>query len=99
MWQHVKLSDGSLGTRPRYILVVDEDVKKPTNQKNNFYLSAVDMRVTPMAVASEMKAKIKKWCEEAGSGVDYELRAVRCLWLYLIITIISSCELRVKVPL
>ena len=27
----VKLSDFSLGTRPRYSLVVDEDVKKQTN--------------------------------------------------------------------
>ena len=29
VWQHVKLSDVSLGTRPQYSLVVDEDVKKP----------------------------------------------------------------------
>ena len=34
MWQHVKLSDVSLGILPRYSLVVDEDVKKPTNQPN-----------------------------------------------------------------
>ena len=34
VWQHVKLSDVSLGTRPRYSLVVDEDIKKPTNQTN-----------------------------------------------------------------
>ena len=32
VWQHLKLSDVSLGTCPRYSLVVDEDVKKPTNQ-------------------------------------------------------------------
>ena len=32
MCQNVKLSDVSLGARPRYSLVVDEDVKKPTNQ-------------------------------------------------------------------
>ena len=31
-WQHVKFSDVSLGTRLRYSLVVDEDVKKPTKQ-------------------------------------------------------------------
>ena len=30
--QHIKLSDVSLGTRPRYRLVVDEDVKKPNKQ-------------------------------------------------------------------
>ena len=29
-----KVSDISLGTRPRYSLVVEEDVKKPTNQTN-----------------------------------------------------------------
>ena len=34
VWQHVKFSDFSLGTRPRYSLVVDLDVKKPTNQTN-----------------------------------------------------------------
>ena len=34
MWQHVKLSDVSLGICPRYSLVVDENVKKPTNQTN-----------------------------------------------------------------
>ena len=34
VWQHVKLSDVSLGTLPRYSLVVDEDIKKPTNLPN-----------------------------------------------------------------
>ena len=32
MWQHVKLSEISLGTRPRYSLVDAEDVKKPIKQ-------------------------------------------------------------------
>ena len=32
VWQHVKLSDVSLGTCRRYSLVVDEDVKKPNKQ-------------------------------------------------------------------
>ena len=32
VWQHVKLSDVILGTRLRYSLDVDEDVKKTTNQ-------------------------------------------------------------------
>ena len=32
VWQYVKLSDVSLGTRPRHSLVVDEDVKKPNKQ-------------------------------------------------------------------
>ena len=34
MWQHVKLSDVSLGARPLYSLVVDEDVKKTNKQTN-----------------------------------------------------------------
>ena len=41
VWQRVKLSDVSLATRPQYSLVVDEDVKKRTNQPTNsirFYL-------------------------------------------------------------
>ena len=33
VWQHVKLSDASLGIHPRYSLVVDEDVRKPTKEK------------------------------------------------------------------
>ena len=32
VWQHIKLSDVSLRTRPRYSLVVDEDVKKANIQ-------------------------------------------------------------------
>ena len=34
VWQHVKLSDVSLGTRPSHSLVVDEGVKKPIKQRN-----------------------------------------------------------------
>ena len=34
VWHHLKLSDVSLGARPRLSLVFDEDVKKPTNQTN-----------------------------------------------------------------
>ena len=43
VWQHIKLSDFSLGTRPRDSLVVDEDIKKPnqpTNQTNKVENSA-----------------------------------------------------------
>ena len=32
VWQHLKLSDVSLGARWRYSLVVEEDFKKPTKQ-------------------------------------------------------------------
>ena len=46
VWQHVKLSDVSLKARPRYSLVVDEDVKKPnkpnqTSTKSMHYLAHV----------------------------------------------------------
>ena len=34
VWQHLKLSEVSLGASPRYGLVVDEGVKKPTKQTN-----------------------------------------------------------------
>ena len=37
VWQHVKMSDVNLGTRPQYSLVADEDVKKPTNQPTSPY--------------------------------------------------------------
>ena len=33
VWLHVKLSDVSLETRPRYSLVADEDVKKSNKTK------------------------------------------------------------------
>ena len=36
VWQHLNMSDVSLGTRPRYSLFVDEDFNKrnqPTNKK------------------------------------------------------------------
>ena len=33
VWQHVKLSDVGLGTGPWYNLAADEDIKKPSKQK------------------------------------------------------------------
>ena len=33
VWLHVKLSDVGLGRRPRFSLVVDEDVNKSNKQK------------------------------------------------------------------
>ena len=41
VWQHVKLSDVSLGTRPRYSQVVDEEVKKSKNPQWNVGLHEV----------------------------------------------------------
>ena len=41
VWKHVKLSDVSLGTRPRYSQVVVEDVKKPNKPNQISYSSLV----------------------------------------------------------
>ena len=40
VWQHVKLSDVSHGSRPRYDLLANEDVKKP-NQRNKQYSNSM----------------------------------------------------------
>ena len=45
MWQHLKLSDVSRETRPRYNLVVDEDVKKPNRQTNQKSVHHVYSRI------------------------------------------------------
>ena len=45
-WQHLKLSDVSLGTRRRYRLVVDEDVKKSTKQTKKSLDFKQDREVT-----------------------------------------------------
>ena len=37
VWQHVKLSDVSLGTRPRDSLVVDEDEKSNRHRRKKSY--------------------------------------------------------------
>ena len=36
VWQHIKWQTLCLGARPRYSLVVDEDVKKPNKQTNKY---------------------------------------------------------------
>ena len=46
--QHVKLSDVSLGTHPRYSVVADEDVKKPIKQTNNYLLGHYGQCKLPM---------------------------------------------------
>ena len=46
VWQHVKLSDVSHGTRPRYILAADEDVKKSTNQPNSISAVGIECFIT-----------------------------------------------------
>ena len=44
VWQHVKLSDVSLGTHPRCTLVVDEDVKTP-NKPNQTKPSCLSVKM------------------------------------------------------
>ena len=43
VWQHIKLSDNSLGTRLRYSLIVVKDVKKPNKQTNKVLRKAVSV--------------------------------------------------------
>ena len=43
--QHVKLSDVILGTRPRYSLVVDKDVKKPNKQLKDLRWFPINARI------------------------------------------------------
>lgn len=38
-----------------------------------FMTATIDMRVTPMVKESEMRAKIQKWCEDAGPDVTLEM--------------------------
>ena len=49
MWQHVKLSDVSLGACLRYSLVVDEDVKKP-NKPNQTHYPPIEIFVNHQAL-------------------------------------------------
>ena len=41
VWQHIKLSDVSLGTPPRYSLVADEDGKNPNKQQKSAIVKAL----------------------------------------------------------
>ena len=44
MWQHLKLSEVSLGTLPQYSLVVDGDIEKSNKQTNRtFYPSPLQI--------------------------------------------------------
>ena len=52
VWQHIKLSDVCLATRPRYSLVADQDVKKPTNQPNKSHPSF--LKLPPLPVFTEI---------------------------------------------
>ena len=47
VWQHVKLPDVSLGICPRYSLVVDEDIKKPTNKQTSSICGETDLDFPP----------------------------------------------------
>ena len=55
MGQHVKLSDVSLGTRLRYSLVADEDVKKPNKQESIERVGVVHLRIFISSFAEPWK--------------------------------------------
>ena len=55
-----KLSDVSLLTRPRYSLVVDEDVKKPTNQTNKQAYSTSHLALVVCLYALQISVE-KRW--------------------------------------
>ena len=52
VWHHVTLSDVSLGTRPRYSLVVDKDVKKPKNLSLSLSLSLSSLLSLSLSLSS-----------------------------------------------
>ena len=64
VWQHVKLLDVSLGTRPRYSLVVEKDVNKPTNQTNLYFHNFINEELTAMmdVMTREIDKSHKTWC-------------------------------------
>ena len=63
VWQQLKLSDVSLGTRPRYSLVVDEDVKKPNKQTSILHF------------AKKAKTKTKIGGQSLISNLDLKLQS------------------------
>ena len=88
VWQHLKLSYVSLGTRPRYSLVVDEDVKKPTNQTSKRFsplCRAVKRRgcEAPSAMAAPVRTNTSESSDSSSThnfwGGDYECKQTLCL--------------------
>ena len=59
MGQHVKLSDVSFGTRPRYSPVVDEDVEKPTKQTKNDNSNRKQPKICILIKLSKLRIDIK----------------------------------------
>ena len=59
VWQQVNLSDVSLETCPRYSLVVDEDVKKPTKQANK---QIVKLHIVGGCVVVVVAAAVVVYC-------------------------------------
>ena len=57
VWQHVKLSDVSLGTSPRYRLVFDEDVKP--NQQFKMEWKGIQNMVTLQGVCGKRSQIVK----------------------------------------
>ena len=56
VWQHVNLSDVSLGIRPRYSLVVDEDVKILIKQTTSLAMYNVTDGASPTGWKSGVRS-------------------------------------------
>ena len=68
VWQQVKLSDVSLGTRPRYSLTADEDVKK----LNKHTHTQTKILIGPMQIVYDNSSFMKDHQRGLGivSGLD-----------------------------
>ena len=60
VWRHVKLSDVSLRTRPRYSLGVDEDVKKSNKQSRQRIKSKVSYTRSPRMLDLKSRYRLKR---------------------------------------
>ena len=93
VWQHVKLSDALvLGARPRYNLVVDEDVKKLTNQPTRLFVKVtsvvqnVDLRWCPTPLCPELLECIPTGYKPSASSIRV------CFPYWLTISYATSLE-------
>ena len=62
VWQHVKLSDVSLGAHMRYSLVFDKVVMKPTKQrKRTSFIKGTSIKILFKIGLTSSAAKSKPW--------------------------------------
>ena len=99
MWQHLNLSDISLGARPRYSLLDDEDVKKPnkqTKQTLSYWKSITWNGGVYVSVWSVNLENVWYFCE---FGVESKYKSFwqcRCI-IYVFCTLknLPSCDLHI----